>query len=65
MDLDAFTLELLQHQPAALADLVNGQSPRGNAPPQTDPNPVDNVPEWYNFGYCVVIPTQLEHKCCT
>ena len=68
MDVDAlraFALELLRRQPAAFADLVNGELPGGNAPPQPDPEPVDNVPDWSNCGHCVAMPTQLENRCCT
>ena len=66
MDVDAlraFASELLWHQPAAFADLVNGELPGGNAPSQPDPD--DNVPDWCNCRHCVAVPTQLENKCCT
>ena len=56
-------LELLRRQPAAYADLVNGEIPAGDDPP--DPPPEENVPEWCRCGHCVIMPTQEENKCCT
>lgn len=63
-NLRRLALELLRRQPAAFADLVNGELAGGNQPdPSQDPN--DNSPEWCNCGHCVVMPTQEENRCCT
>ena len=62
--LRAFAVELLRRQPAAFADLVNGEFP--GAPPDPDQeDDLENVPEWCKCGHCVEMPTQLENKCCT
>ena len=57
-------LELLRRQPAAFADLVEGElaNPAGEqVPPQPNPQPEDG-PDWCFCGCCV--PTQEENKCC-
>ncbi len=56
-------LELLRRQPAAFADLVNGELP-GVDQHQPD-DPTNDRPEWCQCGHCVVMPTQEENKCCT
>ena len=60
-------LELLRRQPAAFADVVNGEIAAGDWQPPTHPNPPpdNNLPEWCKCGHCVVMPTQEENKCCT
>ena len=52
-------LELLQRQPAAFADLVNGELP-GVDQHQPD-DPANDRPEWCQCGHCVVMPTQEEN----
>lgn len=67
MDLAAlrrFAIELLRRQPAAYADVVNGELVHGDMP-QPDPVPRDNAPEWCKCGHCAAMPTQEENKCCT
>jgi hypothetical protein len=67
MDLNAlraFVLELIQRQPAAFVDLVNGELPGEPLQPDPDENP-ENAPEYCKCGCCVAMPTQLENKCCT
>ena len=62
MDVDIlrrFAIELLRRQPAAYADIVNGELLHGDGF-QSDPEPGNNSPEW-----CVIMPTQEENKCCT
>ena len=64
MNVDALrrlALELLR-QPAAFADLVNGELP-GLEQNQPE-DPPNDYPEWCQCGHCVVMPTQ-ENKCCT
>ncbi len=57
-------VELLRRQPAAFADVVNGElAGGGDQPPSPDPD--DDTPEWCNCGHCIVMPTQEENKCCT
>ena len=66
MDVDALrrlALELLRRQPAAFADLVNGELP-GLEENQPE-DPPNDYPEWCQCGHCVVMPTQEENKCCT
>ena len=66
-DLRRLALELLRRQPAAFADIVNGELAAGDGLPADPPNPPpnENVPEWCKCGHCVVMPTQEENKCCT
>ena len=67
MDLNAlraFALELLRPQPAAFADLVNGELPGASLEPDPEEPDPEN-PEWCKCGCCVAMPTQLENKCCT
>ena len=67
MDLNAlraFALELLRPQPAAFADLVNGELPGASLEPDPEKPDPEN-PEWCKCGCCVAMPTQLENKCCT
>ncbi|CAB4019000.1 Hypothetical predicted protein [Paramuricea clavata] len=68
MDIQAlrqFALELLRRQPAAFADMVNGELAGGDQPQQPDPEPGNDPPEWCNCGHCIAMPTQDENKCCT
>lgn len=59
-----FAIELLRRQPAAFADVVNGELAGGNGSQQPDLDPENNLPEWCNCGHCVTMPTQEENKCC-
>lgn len=77
--LKRLALELLRRQPAAFADIVNGeiaaedgqllhdvgQPQSDQAPPNEPPHDRDNTPEWCKCGHCVTMPTQEENKCCT
>lgn len=68
MDIQAlrqFALELLRRQPAAFADVVNGELAGGDQPQQPDPEPGNDPPEWCNCGHCIAMPTQDENKCCS
>ena len=59
-------LELLRRQPAAFADLVDGElaNPANKqVPPQPNPQPEDGR-DWCFYGCCVPMPTQEENKCC-
>ncbi|XP_028408628.1 P2X purinoceptor 7-like [Dendronephthya gigantea] len=65
MEVDALrrlALELLRRQPAAFADVVNGELAGGNQPPRPDPD--NDAPNWCNCGHCVAMPTQEENRCC-
>ena len=67
MDIEAlrrFALELLRRQPAAFADVVNGELAGGDQQPEPSQGP-DNSPDWCKCGFCIVMPTQEENKCCT
>ena len=67
MDVDIlrrFAMELLRRQPAAYADIVNGELVHGDGF-QSDPEPGNNSPEWCSCQHCVIMPTQEENKCCT
>ena len=66
-ELRRLALELLREQPAAFADIVNGELAAGDGPPAEPPNPPpnENVPDWCKCGHCTTMPTQEENKCCT
>ena len=57
-------VELLRRQPAAFADIVQGEIMAGDGQPPDPPLPND-VPDWCKCGHCIAMPTQAEHKCCT
>ena len=58
-------IELLRRQPAAFADIVNGEIVAGDGQPNPDPPPGNNTPDWCKCRNCVVMPTQEGNKCCT
>ena len=64
-NLRRLALELLRRQPAAFADLVNGELPGGNQQPEPSQDPNGDSPEWCKCGHCAIMPTQEENKCCT
>ena len=65
-------LELLRRQPAAFADLVDGEfanpneqpDPEQPGPEQPGPEQPQDSPDWCFCGNCAPIPTQEENKCC-
>ena len=61
--LQRLAIELLRRQPAAYANVVNGELVFGNGF-QPEPEPGNNLPEWCNCGHCANMPTQEENKCC-
>ncbi len=64
-NLRRFALVLLRRQPAAFADLVNGELPGGDQQPDPSQDPDNDSPEWCKCDHCTVMPTQEENKCCT
>ncbi len=64
-NLRRFALVLLRRQPAAFADLVNGELPGGHQQPDPSQDPDNDSPEWCKCDHCTVMPTQEENKCCT
>lgn len=58
-------LELLRRQPAAFADLVDGEfaNPDEQDPEQPNP-PSQGSPDWCFCGNCSPMPTQEENRCC-
>ena len=55
-------LELLRRQPAAFADVVDGEFANPNEQP--DPEQPQDSPDWCFCGNCAPMPTQEENKCC-
>ncbi len=64
-NLKRFALVLLRRQPAAFADLVNGELPGGHQQLDPSQDPDNDSPEWCKCDHCTVMPTQEENKCCT
>ena len=64
LEIDALrrlAVELLRRQPAAFADIVQGEIMAGDGQPPDPPLPND-VPDWCKCGHCIVIAIAMRFR---